>query len=149
MLEDISIRFKNISILQTPTEKISHIMGTIEELCSAVGRNEGQDKILPSIIYCIIKSSVPNIYLEVQFMAIYRRRGVEKCKEGCTHGLNIDVDCECLPSKTYCEREIGYYLTSAQAAVDFIRRMEFYDLKISEGEFHRNMMDAIELVKDI
>ncbi|KAG5859258.1 vacuolar sorting protein 9 domain-containing protein [Encephalitozoon hellem] len=148
VLENISEGFKGLSFLQTPTEKISCIMNIIEKLYESIGRNEGQDKILPSIVYCIIKSSVPNMYLEARFMVLYRRKHTEKCNGRCNHGLNIEVDCECLLNRIYDEREVSYYLTSVQAAVDFIRRMEFYDLKISEGEFYRNIMDAMELVRD-
>lgn len=149
ILEDISKVLRGLSFLQTPTEKISCVMDVMERLCNSVGRNKGQDKILPSIIYCIIKSSVPNIYLETRFMALYRRRNAERCKEKCNHELNIETECECLFIKTYDEREVSYYLTSVQAAVDFIRKMEFYDLKISEGEFYQNIMETIDLVRDI
>lgn len=149
VLEDISREFRGITSLQTPTEKITHMMGIMEKLCDVVGRTEGQDIILPSIIYCIIKSSLPNIYLEVRFMALYRRKSMEKCKERCNHGFSIDASCECFSSRPYDEKEVNYYLTSMQAAVEFIRKMEFYDLKISEGEFYENMMDAVKLVKDI
>ena len=123
-------------------------MEIAEKIHSVIGRDKGQDMMLPSIIYCIIKSSAPNIYLEIQFTGLYRRRTAEMCTQECTHGLGVSIGCECFMNKTYGEREAGYYLTSLQAALDFIRRMEFYDLKISKGEFHQNIMDTIELVKD-
>lgn len=148
-LEKISEGFKDIFSSNTPTEKISRVMQIAERIYRVIGSDKGQDKMLPSIIYCIIKSSALDIYREIQFMGLYRRRASESCRDGCTHGLSIGVRCECFLDKTYKEKEVGYYLTSFQAALDFIRKMEFYDLNITKGEFHQNIMDTIELVKDI
>ena len=147
-LEHLFPLFKAITSLSTPTEKIMHLMQIIERLYGAIGQHEDQGEILSAIIYCIVKSSVPNIYLEVQFMIKYRRRIVDICMPECLHGIGINMHCNCPAPRIYGEKEITYYLTSFQAAIDFIRRMEYYDLKINESEFHRNIMEAIKLVKD-
>ncbi|KAM0672243.1 hypothetical protein OCOL_000901 [Ordospora colligata] len=147
-LEHLFPLFEAIASLSTPTEKIIHLMQIIEKLYGTIGQHENQGEMLSAIIYCIVKSSVPNIYLEVQFMVKYRRRIVDICMPECLHGIGISIHCNCPAPRMYGEKEITYYLTSFQAAIDFIRRMEYYDLKINESEFHRNIMEAIKLVKD-
>ncbi|KAH9411073.1 vacuolar sorting protein 9 [Ordospora pajunii] len=147
-LEHLSQSLKAIPSLSTSTEKILHVMQTIERLYRIIGQHEDQGKMLSAIIYCIIKSSVTNIYLEAQFMAKYRRRIADPCTLECLHGIGINIHCDYPAPSMYSEKEITYYLTSFQAAIDFIRRMEYYDLKISESEFHANIMEAIKLAKD-
>lgn len=144
-LEPASQTFKSISGYSTPTEKISCMMAGIEELHRVIGKNNGQEEILPSIIYCLIKSESTNIGSETQFMTLYRRRSLSMCYAGCSH--RFEINCNCIQKKVYDEKEVTYYLTSMQAAIDFIKRMEYYDLKICEIEFNQNIADAIGLMR--
>lgn len=147
-VEDAIECFRAIPRRATPTEKILCIMDGVEKIHQAAGRDVGQDGMLPLVIYCIIKSAVPDIYLEIQFVVLYRRKILEQCCPDCTHNLDVHMTCSCLRRRMYCEEEATYYLTSIQAAVDFIKRMEYYDLRISEAEFDNNIADAMGLMGD-
>lgn len=139
--------FKDIAALPTPTEKISCVMTGIEELYNIMGRDKGQDIMLPSIIYCLLKSATINIHSEVQFMIAYRRKGLGRCREGCDHGLGVRSECSCFKERMYDEKEAMYYLTSMQAAIDFIKKMEYYDLKIDKMEFDMKITSAMESMR--
>lgn len=145
--EDALKRLRAIPESTTPTDKILCVMEGVEALYGSIGCTRGQDDMLPSLIYCLIKTGEANMYLEIQFMTLYKRESVGGCRAGCLHGLGIEVECSCLQRKQYDEKEVAYYLTSLQAAMDFIKKMEYYDLKISKAEFDQNIENSIQALR--
>jgi Rab5 GDP/GTP exchange factor len=141
-LSECATSFLRISGPDTPTDKIDRFMRGVEELQGILGRSEGQDRMLPALIYCLIKSGTEDLYLHIRFMKTYQRRAYPPCCPGCTHGVGAEIKCSS-GERRYDEQEVAYYLTTALAAAEFIEKMEFYDLRVGEEEFNENIEEAM------
>eukprot|EP00039_Didymoeca_costata_P009181 m.121344 g.121344 ORF g.121344 m.121344 type:complete len:455 (+) comp14389_c0_seq2:240-1604(+) len=82
------------------------------------GNEAGADDFMPVLIYCLLQANPPMIYSNLQFLN--RFCNPEKLNSG----------------------EAGYYFTNLYSAVSFIEQLSSQSLKISDGEFYRQIHGA-------
>lgn len=127
---------KKVPQTELPSVKMYYLMDSIKKLYDKIGTNRGLDDLMPYLVYCFIKANVKDMYLHLNYITILRRRYAGVCDADCMHGFEVPVECTCLVSKDW-GTEADYYLTTSIAVVDYIAKLEFYNLKIDRGEFDK------------
>lgn len=150
-LEDIDIseileELRKLKITEVPSVKNCYLMNAINMLYGKIGRNIGYDGFFPYLVYCMIKSGIKDIYAHVYLIKIFRRKFEEKCKFGCNHGFNMVVSCDCLVSEDYNE-ESEYYITLSLSALEYIAKIEFYNLKVDINEFDNEIIQSLKRIE--
>lgn len=138
--------FADIKRPTLPSAKIDAYMLAIRKLQQCVGPDVGQDQMFPALVYALIKTQIPDLALHFRVMSRYRREYHGNCNCMCTHGFKINVRCDCLLRIDW-KREDIYYIVMALAALDFIAKIEFYNLRISVNEFNYEISMRIEGMK--
>lgn len=139
---------RKVELTEVPSVKVYYLMTAIQKLYGKVGKAAGLDDFFPYFIYCLIKANVKDIYAHIHYINLFKRKYDNSCKNECNHGFQIPVVCECLISKDW-QNEEEYYLTTALAAVDYVARLEFYNLKIDHREFDENISGALHKVRPV
>lgn len=134
---------KKIGTTEVPSVKIHHLMRSITALYESVGTDVGHDGFFPYLVYCFIKSEIRDLYAHVFLMKICRRNFDQRCGFGCSHGFQTTVSCDCLFSENW-GNEDGYYITTSLAAMDYIAKVEFYDLNVGMAEFDREISKRLK-----
>lgn len=128
--------FKNIGLRSLPSVKLNYFMKAVQNLYKYIGQNKSQDMFFPCVVFCMLKAQIKDIYLHVKFMKLFSRKYESQCKtKSCTHGFSIPICCMCMFRNEWNGQE-SYYLTMADAALQFIMTIEFYNLKITKNEFN-------------
>lgn len=141
--EECITRLHKITKSEVPSVKRHYLMTFMDLLYSKVGRSAGYDSFFPYLVYCIIKSQVKDIYAHFYILKVFGRQYDSSCKFGCNHGFNMTVICDCLVSGCYGS-EADYYITMSLAAIDFIAKIEFYNLKIKVSDFEREIINSLK-----
>ena len=79
-------------------------------------------------------------------MKVFRRGFYKACKIGCRHGFAIPICCNCMEYNNW-NGEDEYYLVTAMAAMEYIEKLEYYNLNIEVGEFEEQISKKIENMK--
>lgn len=143
--EDI-VRFRRLAHTSLPSAKMHRFMQAVKSLSRSIGASCGSDAFFPSLVYCLIKAQIPDLYLHVRFMQAYRRPFYRACAPGCTHGFSQSVRCDCLQRTDWRDEE-EYYLVAALAALEFIQQIEYYSLRVSLTEFNYEISNKIRKMK--
>jgi len=133
---------RNIAETEVPSVKIFHLMSGIKRLYEKVGKTMGFDDFFPYLVYCFIKANVRDIYAHLHYTRLFRRKYDIPCSSSCRHGFQVPVCCSCLMSEEW-DSEAEYYLTTSLAVIDYIAKLEFYNLKVDRKEFDRRMSSKI------
>lgn len=129
---------RNIAETEVPSVKIFHLMKGVKRLYEKVGTTVGLDGFFPYLVYSFIKANVRDIYAHLHYTRLFRRNYDTPCSPNCPHGFQTPVSCSCLKSNDWGS-EAEYYLTTSIAVVDYIAKLEFYNLKVDRREFDRRM----------
>lgn len=138
---------KKIDSSDLPSGKIYYLMSFIRSLYEKIGKDTCLDGFFPHLVFCLIKSNIKDLYFHVQFANLFRRKYDEPCGKDCTHGFKICIECNCLVSQNWGSEE-DYYITTVIAALDYIARLEFYNLKIDRSEFDREISKSLKNTAD-
>lgn len=136
------LQIKNSSV---PSVKIFYLMNGIKKLYEKIGKESGLDVFFPYLVYNLIKANLLDLYAHLHYMNIFKRKFFKTCDVHCTHGFKFCVTCDCLISKNW-DSEEEYYLTTSIAAVDYISKLEFYNLKIEADEFETEILKRLESI---
>ncbi|ELA42443.1 uncharacterized protein VICG_00542 [Vittaforma corneae ATCC 50505] len=128
---------------EVPSVKTFHLMTSIENLYRKVGKGVGLDDFFPYLVYCFIKANIQDLYAHIHYINLFKRKYDKDCNFECKHGFQIPVECICLISKDW-KNEDEYYLTTALAVVDYIAKLEYYNLKIEHKEFDKKISRSLE-----
>ncbi|EJW03451.1 hypothetical protein EDEG_02216 [Edhazardia aedis USNM 41457] len=146
-IDDIIVEFKKITTIKLPHSKIGLIMKIFELIYSTLNVTT-YDDAFSVFIYIVIKSQIENLYLNLKYIKNYRRRKIEECKlSDClhfNHCQRLEI-CDCYISIS--ENEYDYYLTSFEACMVFIERLEYKNLNISKEEFDQKVLDILPQIK--
>lgn len=138
-ITEILKTIRKIILTDVPSVKTYYLMSAIKILYEDVGKDLGLDAFFPYLVYCLIKANIKDIYAHIHYMAVFRRKYENKCSSECKHGFQIVVTCNCLISNDWNNEE-EYYLTTTKAVIDYIAKLEFYDLKIDHDEFDKEIL---------
>lgn len=153
-LQEIIHIFGHIETSLTSGDKIDILMETIKNIYGILTENDGNDVFFPLFVFIIVKSKVRNLLLHLKFIQKYKRKRFLLCKDNCGHLANVETNtsCECYFNATHNTKEIDYYLTTFEAAIMFIERLEYNNLKIERKEFDQKFskhMATIEFEKPL
>ena len=137
--KELIIHFRKMQYSNIPSVKIYYLMSGFQTMYNIMGKDIEYDKILGITIYCLIKARVKDWWLHLQFTKLFRRSYYKDCCNNCNHGFNLNIICECLVSANWHGEE-EYYITTFEAALDFIEKLEYYNLNIGLEEFERNIV---------
>lgn len=106
-----------------PVEKLECVVAASKAIFEMLEKSNGggvaaADEFLPVLIYVVLKANPPMLYSNLQYLQRF-----------------------CNPGKLN-SGEHGYYFTNLYGAVAFIEQLDVTSLKISEGEFHKQMHGA-------
>lgn len=148
-IEEIIEIFNSIEYMITCREKIDVLMETTRGIFSMLKENDGNDVFFPIFVFIILKSKVRNLLLHYRFIQKYKRKKFLDCKENCNHLVNIQKSssCECFLGINNNIKEIDYYLTSFEAAIIFIERLEFDGLNIDKKEFEKKFSEHMSKIE--
>lgn len=138
---------KRIESSNIPSGKIFYLMNFIRRLYEKIGKDTCLDGFFPYLVYCLIKSNIRDLYFHVQFLNTFRRKYDEVCTKDCTHGFKICIECDCLVSQNWSSEE-DYYITTVIAALDYIAKLEFYNLTIDRIEFDREISKSLRKIEN-
>lgn len=136
------VKIKNSTV---PSVKIFHLMTGITKLYNKIGKTSGFDTFFPYLVFCLIKSNIKDLYAHIHYMNIFKRKFYNCCEKNCNHGFQICVSCDCLISQNWSNEE-EFYLTASLAAVDYISKLEYYNLKIGMDEFEREISKSLKKI---
>lgn len=137
---------KKIENSPIPSVKIYYFMSAVKSIYEILGKNTGSDEFFPSLIYCLIKSQLKDLYAHLYYMKLFKRRHGRSCHYKCTHGFKVSISCDCMPTKDWNNEE-EYYITNGIAALDFISKLEYYSLKIDASEFDKEITKRMQNLK--
>lgn len=142
---DVIQSLRKIGTTEVPSVKIYHLMKSIKLLYEKIGTSVGHDGFFPHLVYCFVKSEIKDLYAHIFLMKLCRRNFDQKCGFGCNHGFQTSVSCDCLFSENW-RNEDGYYITTSLAAIDYISKIEFYNLKVDMAEFDKEITKRLKKV---
>lgn len=139
---EIISSFVKIKNSPVPSVKIHHLMEGIKLLYERIGKDSGLDIFFPYLVFCFIKSNLEDLYAHIHYINTFKRKFYKPCELNCTHGFQLCVSCDCLVSKDWANEE-EYYLTTSLAAVDYISKLEFYNLNVEAKEFESEILKRL------
>lgn len=142
-ISQITKNFAKIRNSNIPSVKIFYLMEGIELLYEKIGKNSGSDIFFPYLVFCLLKANIQDIYAQLHYMNTFKRKFNKSCDLHCNHGFKFCVTCDCIFSKDWGNEE-EYYLTTSLAAVDYISKLEYYNLKIDPSEFESEIVRMLE-----
>jgi len=145
-LAEVIEEFRKIRSSEVPSVKKYHLMNSISMLYGKVGRDIGCDGFFPYLVYCLIKSEIKDVYAHVYLIKLFRRNYENNCKFGCSHGFNMAVGCDCLVSANWNDED-EYYITLTLSALEYIAKIEFYNLKIGSDEFDNEIVQSLKKIE--
>ncbi|KAL6121514.1 hypothetical protein NUSPORA_01544 [Nucleospora cyclopteri] len=135
--------FHKIHRSNVPSVKIFYLMKAVKHLYKKIGETTSYDTILSCIIYCLIRSKIKDLFVHISFMRMFRRDYFNDCNAKCDHGFSININCDCLISYNW-KNEEKYYLTTCEAAIEWIQKVEYYNLSIEINEFEKEITDKMK-----
>ncbi|ORD94986.1 hypothetical protein ECANGB1_1650 [Enterospora canceri] len=138
--------FIRIAKSNIPSVKTFYMMVAFENMFRKFGEDLEYDKMLSIVIFCLIKTKIKDLSLHIRFMRLFRREYFRPCDKECDHGFSMNVRCDCLVSKNWCGQDL-YYLTTCEAALEFIERMEYYDLNVEVDEYNNKLSKKLEKLR--
>lgn len=150
-IHENEIKLQLLKKYKTPTMKICILLQIIANIYVMTGRNANHDAIFPILVYSILKAQVKDIYLHLEFIRKYRSEIEVTCNETCNHLINVKNNdiCSCFPTNLENTSEIEYYLTIFDAAILYVERIEYADLKVEQCVFDRNICQGIDKLQKI
>ncbi|KAM0681254.1 hypothetical protein GINT2_000452 [Glugoides intestinalis] len=136
---------KKLERSDVPSVKLFYLMTSIKQLYNKVGTAADLDGFFPYLVYCFIKSRIKDLYAHIYYLNIFKRSFEQYCSSDCKHGFNVPVKCSCLLSENW-KNEEDYYLTTSLAVVDYISKLEFYNLNIEQHEFDIEISNALKRI---
>lgn len=137
---------KKLEQSDIPSVKLFYLMTSIKQLYNKIGTGADLDGFFPYLVYCFIKSRIKDMYAQIYYLNLFKRSFEQHCKPDCKHGFNVCVKCSCLLSENWRNEE-DYYLTTSLAVVDYISKLEFYNLKIEKHEFDKEISNALKRIQ--
>lgn len=134
---------RKVESTEVPSVKIFYLMSSIKNLYEKVGRDVGLDGFFPYLVYCFLKANIQDLYAHIHYINLFKRKYDKDCSSKCMHGFQIPVECRCLLSRDW-KNEDEYYLTTALAVVDYIAKLEFYNLKVDHKEFDSEISKSLQ-----
>ncbi|KAI5170935.1 hypothetical protein PAEPH01_1570 [Pancytospora epiphaga] len=144
--ENIVKAFKRLTLSTVPTVKLNAFMHAIEGLYEIIGRKCGHDTLFSALVYCLIKSQISDLMLHFKYMKLFYRPHYGRCDVICFHGFTISVRCTCLCREDW-KGEEEYYLVVALAALEYIQKIEYYNLTVSVTEFNMEISERLKSIK--
>lgn len=134
--------FSKIQHSNVPSVKIFHMMTGFQRIYNDLGRDTDYDIVLSIVVFAFIKAQIKDIHTHIKFMKTFKRDYYKKCEADCCHGFSINVCCTCLTSQNWNGEE-EYYLTTCEAALTFIKQLEYCNLNIEVTEFDNRIIDKM------
>ncbi|EOB13317.1 Vacuolar protein sorting-associated protein 9a [Nosema bombycis CQ1] len=119
---------KDLNQKETVSEMIFKFLEVIKSIYESIKPQTDHSVFLSVLIVVILNSKSTSLEKVLYFMENFRRPSLALCE-----------DCKG-KERPFDEGEVNYYLTVLKAALKFIEKMEFYDLKITKEEFDLKMM---------
>lgn len=118
LLEIPLTHFNKIPTELSVSEMIGRFMEMNREIYRLIGRDTDHSLFFSVFVLVLIKSQREDLQSILSFIEKFRRR------------FNKD------------DSEVEYYLTVYRAGVEFIEKMEYYDLNITEEEFNTKIQES-------
>lgn len=143
-IRDASVFCEMINHVHTPTEKLYCIVEISRLVYMHGGGNMGQEDFLPVFIFTFIHLQTRDLLFNLLYIQRYMPVPAARCSGECTHIGNTRGDlhesCECTIRVPCCSaKEALFYLTNFEAAVVFIERLEYGDLKVDQDTYNRQI----------
>lgn len=143
-IRDASVFCEMINSVHTPTEKLYCIIEISKLVYVYGGGNIGQEDFLPVFIFTFIHLQTRDLLFNLLYIQRYMPVTAARCHGECTHIGNIHTDlqesCECTIRVPLCSaKETLFYLTNFEAAVVFIERLEYGNLKVDQDTYNRQI----------
>lgn len=143
-IRDVSVFCDMINSVHTPTEKLYCIIEISKLVYEYGGDTIGQEDFLPVFIFTFIHLQTRDLLFNLLYIQRYMPVPAARCNTGCTHigatHNNLQESCECTIRVPCCNaKEITFYLTNFEAAIVFIERLEYKDLKVDRDTYNRHI----------
>ncbi len=139
-------QFKKISLYCIPSVKLNYFMKAVKALYKFIGKNKSQNEFFSCLVFYLIKAQIKDLYFHIMLINLFQRKYLNLCGIDCNHGFKISIFCSCMKREDWKDEE-NYYLTTANAAIEFIMRIEFYDLNITSVEFNKEIEQKLNNLK--
>ncbi|KAF9764022.1 Vacuolar protein sorting-associated protein 9a [Nosema granulosis] len=104
---------------------IDRYMETVESIYKSIGKDSEHSRFFSVFVLVLVKSQRDDLDHLLFFMEKFRRSPLDSCGSKCLKGHRED--------------EVNYYLTVFKAGLEFIEKLEYYDLNISQEEFNQKI----------
>ncbi|KAL0265842.1 UNVERIFIED_CONTAM: hypothetical protein PYX00_011560 [Menopon gallinae] len=143
-VRDAAVFCEMINSVHTPTEKLYCIVEISRLVYEHGGSTMGQDDFLPVFIFTFVHLRTRDLLLNLLYIQRYMPMPAAQCHAECTHvgtaHSGLLESCECTIRVPCCgTKEALFYLTNFEAAVVFIERLEYRDLRVDRSTYNRHI----------
>eukprot|EP00866_Antonospora_locustae_P000653 jgi/Antlo1/653/346 len=143
-IQDVSVFCKMINSVHTPTEKLHCIIEISRLVYMHGGGNIGQEEFLPVFIFTFIHLQTRDLLFNLLYIQWYMPMPAARCHGECIHIGNtrndLQENCECTIRVPCCSaKETLFYLTNFEAAIVFIERLEYENLKVDQDTYNKQI----------